>query len=447
MRIRLKANKRTINRRRLLLLFWGAILLSSVLIVGEVFSSSEAYLAATETSETLQEGTYKGSDMCGACHTDQQAAWEGTGHELAWNSSTHITPDRNCYTCHYNGTNFETGKFIGEDLYGFTATNTPQVDGVSCETCHGPMQTPVGPDHIPLDLSGELCGECHSPSHSTHGNHFERWSLSGHAESNKYLLERAIESPSCIHCHSAEGALYDVTTFAEVENGITCPVCHDPHSDENEHHLREATVFDTCVTCHSHETETGSHLGLETPDGGEADCATCHMYGLDYSTRLNAWEQNVNHTMSATIASCGQVDLETNDTTCHANPEASWLGKNIIQADYTELYALGDETLTAAHEAFERANTIAGADPAKLAQAKAKLEEIDELWHDIGHTGSQGFHNPDEMTVAIDQLILDCEEVIQLSEASVSEPNLPLLAVLGLCISLLVAALRRRRVA
>ncbi len=103
--------------------------------------------------------------------------------------------------------------------------------------------------------------------------------------------------------------------------------------------------------------------------------------------------------------------------------------------------------MTAAHEAFERAKTTSGADPAVLAQAEVKLEEIDEFWHDIGLMGSQGFHNPDEMTTSIDQLILDCEEVIQLSEASVSEPNLLYLTILGFGIILLVAVLRRHRFA
>lgn len=456
----MKANDSSIKRRRLLLLFWGSILLSSVLIIGETFSASTTYVT-TETSETMQEGTYMGPDFCGACHTDQKTAWEGSMHQLAWNASTHITPDSECYTCHVNGTNYETGKFIGEDLYGFTATNDPLVDGVSCETCHGPFQAPGAPGHMPVTLAAELCGECHSPFHSNHGSHYERWSKSGHAHANVTLIESGAEVPRCIHCMSAEGAVWGVNTFAEIENGITCAVCHDPHTVEHENHgLRETTVFDTCVSCHSHETDTGPHLQRQVYDWEEEEfedvtCATCHMYGVDYSSRTESWDKNTNHTMSATLASCGQENLNTNETGCHTDPEAAWAAKDTLIEQYKEKLAEVNESVVQAEDVFETANTTAGVDPDKLAKAMEHFEALDEVWGNIGQSATLAFHDPLHLEEMLDEANLEAQEVIRYSEealeppttTTVSETGLQLLAVLGLGITLLVAVLRRRRVA
>ncbi len=408
----------------------------------------------------MQEGTYMGSDFCGACHPDQKAVWEGSKHQLAWNSSTHITPDRACYTCHVNGTNFETGKFIGEDLYGFTATNDPLVDGVSCETCHGPLQAPGGPGHMPSTLAAELCGECHSPFHSTHGSHYERWSKSGHAHANETLIESQAEVPRCIHCMSAEGAVWGVNTFAEMENGITCVVCHDPHIVEHETHgIREATVFDLCVSCHSHETDTGPHLQRQVYDWEEEEfedvtCATCHMYGTDYSSRTESWDKNTNHTMSATLASCGQENLNTNETGCHTDPEAAWAAKDALIEQYEEKLAEVNESVIQAEDVFETANTTAGVDPDKLAKATEHFEALDEVWGEIGHSATLAFHDPMYLEEMLDEADLEAQEVIRYSEealkpptTTVSETGLQLLAVLGLGITLLIAVLRRRRVA
>ena len=51
------------------------------------------------------------------------------------------------------------------------------------------------------------------------------------------------------------------------------------------------------------------------------------------------------------------------------------------------------------------------------------------------------------MTAALEQIMLDCQEVNQLSEEAtgVHEPNLQFMAFLGLGITLLIAVIRRHR--
>ncbi len=424
----------SITRRRVIALFWGVILFSTILVATEAFSAPSTYISSSSNGGTL-EGEYVGAETCKMCHSDNYDSWSETGHATA---AEVLSTDTNeeCNNCHISNT-------VGGDYFEITATNEPEDQGVSCESCHGPYTSGMGAGHMPVTLSAELCTICHSPFHSWgHGNAGEAWSQSNHANAQQSLMELETEEPECVHCHTAEGALpwplAGVDTITDTENSITCSVCHDPHSADHENNLREADSTDLCETCHEHQTSF--YEGSRHEQKG-AECSQCHMYGeaQDYQ---GEWIQVTNHTMFTWIGSCGQDG-------CHSDPEAAWAAKFAIQAEYADDYETADYKVTAAHEAFEEASTKTGVDPDLLAQAETKLEEIDHFWHDIGLAGSQGFHNPDEVTAAFDQLNQDCEEVIQLSQESVSEPSFPVLLILSMVslgTSLLIAVLRRRRV-
>lgn len=276
-----------------------------------------------------------------------------------------------------------------------------------------------------------------------HGDPYELWAQSKHAYARETLIERGFEQPSCVHCMTTEGAvpwpLGGVDTLAETEHSITCAVCHDPHSTPvNEHQLREAEVDDLCTTCHTHEPSVTRM---------EADCNMCHMYGeaLDRGTPVVV----TNHTMGVWLEACGQE-------VCHRDDlELSWVKKDEIQAAYDEKFVEGEAQMEAAREAFAAANTTVGVDPVKLAEAEAKLTEVEDLWHEVEESGSsRGFHDPEGSTTMIEEVIENAQEVVQLSEdalkttaVSEAEADLRFLAVLGLGSALLVAAFRRRRVA
>jgi predicted CXXCH cytochrome family protein len=423
-----------------------------VLFAGQAFSDSSNSLANEAASDALQgDRTYVGPETCMVCHSDKYDSWNETLHAVAWNASDHITADSECYTCHVNGTDYSTGKLIGEDLYGFTATNDPQYDGVSCETCHGPYDGGAGPGHMSVTMSAELCGECHSPFHSTHGQKYETWAESAHAHANDTLLETGAEVPSCIHCHSAEGALPwpldGVNTFAEMENGITCAVCHDPHSDENIYQFREPSVTELCLTCHSHEVPEEPHLLRG------ADCATCHMYGPEYSDRTATWDHPANHTMGVWEEACGQEG-------CHANPEAAWAAKDDLVDLFGEKYMEAEEEVDEAREAFALANSTADVNEAKLESASQVLAELEDAWHDAELSDTLAFHSSWHLEDKLDNVSNLANDVKTLSEdaiegsgtvtqvvtTTVSENSIQILTLLGLGSAILAAIHRRRRI-
>ena len=464
----------TIQRRRLLAIIWGMIFLSTALIVGNSLSTPSSYLPDGSSGAGLAaDAEYVGPETCGLCHAEVFDSWNATPHATPVSYVYDNREGDACWSCHVNGTNYETLEPIGQDLLGFTATNDPVYEGISCETCHGPYQGGAGPEHMPKTVEAELCGECHSPYHGDgHGDAYAYWSQSGHAHANETLIEGGFEQPRCVQCHT-DGALpWPPTGEARGEGfvdhtddsttGVTCAVCHDPHSEENDHQLREATVPELCMTCHSHETETAPHLSRTLPDvlnetsgevleeGEQATCATCHMFGETIS-RGNL-RQVTNHTMGVWEGACEQ---------CHSDPDQAWERMEELLDMGADRMAEAMSAVEGAHAAYEAANTTAGADAMKLAEAESKLAELDDLEHEIDLSGTLAFHDAWQLEEMIDEAIAEATEIIHLSKdamsgkatvtvtdkvtTTVSEHGLQLLAVLGFSVAILVAALRRRR--
>lgn len=272
-----------------------------------------------------------GMTVCGNCHVGTDAAWAGTAHAGAWQTlveSGHAQPS--CEGCH---TVNERGNAVA-DPAGFSESAVEAYHDVQCESCHGP-----GLDHIAApDIDRPLpsiaasstatngCGECHQ------GNHHpfvEEWEQSAHATPVQRAIDSAIGDPvegaTCLGCHTGQGALARfgvLADYVEADDpvadhlGITCAVCHDPHSTDHVGQLRfpiddPARDLNLCIRCHDRraepdaasETLRGPHApegplllgegagwfppGFE-PDadtirgthGSEANrrtCATCHV--------------------------------------------------------------------------------------------------------------------------------------------------------------------------
>jgi peroxiredoxin len=111
---------------------------------------------------------YVGSDACQSCHADEHAAWKAHPHAKALGTLTAAgkAGDADCLRCHTTGF---------EKPGGFAASGgaQPALEGVGCESCHGP-----GGDHVGenaqrkgtiLKLSDkcgscailQICGACH----------------------------------------------------------------------------------------------------------------------------------------------------------------------------------------------------------------------------------------------------------------------------------------------
>jgi predicted CXXCH cytochrome family protein len=187
-----------------------------------------------------------------------------------------------CEGCH---TISDKGNLI-EGTAGYDATADERYEDVQCESCHGPGLTHVGnpkDENVPLaplsvgiDLTTG-CGECHA---DTHHPFVEEWAKSRHGEGANAPQYRTREG--CSACHGGIGALaaWGVnTTYLEQGDpgaaiGITCAVCHDPHSAENEHQLRwpiDSRDIDQnlCMKCHQRRAipDEGSAHGPHSPQG------------------------------------------------------------------------------------------------------------------------------------------------------------------------------------
>ncbi|MFC1618584.1 T9SS type A sorting domain-containing protein [Candidatus Neomarinimicrobiota bacterium] len=271
---------------------------------------------------TINAGTYVGGVLnaaeqalvdapgvnCAACHADQYTEWMETGHyELFEGGMTGVASDHygsNCISCHVTGydlnaTNngFDEHGFVYPDSTALTDTyGSPDSSGhlfpavwdslfvfypeamnfarIQCESCHGPgsehmaMPPSAADNKMVASLSTDNCAWCHDSG--THHVYPEQWDASGHANPPT----RASWSGSCARCHTPDGFISyakgeDVSSGPE--SPFSCAMCHDPHSAEGPHQLRDV--------------ETVLSNGEPVKGGGMGKlCMSCHMSRRDAST-------------------------------------------------------------------------------------------------------------------------------------------------------------------
>lgn len=102
---------------------------------------------------------YAGSPSCQACHPAETVQWQATAHATAWKSlvddGRHL--DQACWRCHATGAFDEAGPQHPMQV-------GPPLQGVGCESCHGP-----GKDHVAAPTTANilrdppelLCTTCH----------------------------------------------------------------------------------------------------------------------------------------------------------------------------------------------------------------------------------------------------------------------------------------------
>jgi predicted CXXCH cytochrome family protein len=201
--------------------------------------------------------------VCGKCHVDAQGDWIATAHADAW-ASLQANPGAgaSCEGCH---TVNELGNHV-TTLAGYNATGEARYHDVQCESCHGPGLTHVtnpletNAPLPPIDVGANAdagCAECHN---GTHHPFAQEWNMSAHGGASTHKSYRTRDG--CKACHGGEGALAQwglntefVEKGANQEIGITCAVCHDPHTNENSGQLRYSVrVADVetnlCMKCH-----------------------------------------------------------------------------------------------------------------------------------------------------------------------------------------------------
>jgi hypothetical protein len=215
---------------------------------------------------------YAGSQACIECHTTIHDTVMGTRHAQAFSSLQKIGQGANpeCLKCHTLGYGIPTG-FIN-------ASTTPQLEGVQCESCHGPAgnhaANPDDPTSRPrVEIASTMCGGCHTGPHQPT---FEEWKSSAHSTVVEDM-NPANRIDSCGRCHSGsarwtmlEGKPLPV---GDANLGIQCINCHEPHSKtSNPYQLYNplASTNDYFITT------SGSLISQYNEDVNV--CAQCHNH-------------------------------------------------------------------------------------------------------------------------------------------------------------------------
>ena len=123
----------------------------------------DAPLFAEQLLEQQQENGYASAAACQQCHEQEYLQWSATRHAFAYQTLEKKERyfDAGCVSCHTTGFGYPTGFQIGDQ----NAT----LEGVQCETCHGPGKQHVGNPKKSNIRSGNdtsLCLECHDTKHS-----------------------------------------------------------------------------------------------------------------------------------------------------------------------------------------------------------------------------------------------------------------------------------------
>jgi hypothetical protein len=175
-------------------------------------------------------GHFAGINVCAGCHADIVNSQIHTAHAGVFTNAFFIAAggqtNASELPSHTVGYGLPTG-FIN-------AAKTPNLEGVQCESCHGPAANhaanPNDPTLVPrVEIAATVCGGCHSgPEHPT----FEEWQTSGHA-----VVTEDFNAPnqidSCGRCHSGSVRqalmLSQALPKGDANVPIVCSTCHDPH--------------------------------------------------------------------------------------------------------------------------------------------------------------------------------------------------------------------------
>ena len=228
-------------------------LLSMILVVGNGW--------AAPLPQEGAPGTPIGDDNCKKCHLDIADSWSHSPHAHAfddpvfqqrWSGLGHSGDCLLCHTTNYQAT-----------------SNTFDVEGVSCEACHGIVNSDHPPAVVPIRADTDYCGTCHTTT-------LHEWRLTGHASADvgcvdchdPHSQQKLFEVPDnlCINCH--KGDMEDYLEDLHVQKDIGCVDCHalvippDPIPEDGivpTGHSFTITPA-TCVACHTDALHSGFSL-------------------------------------------------------------------------------------------------------------------------------------------------------------------------------------------
>jgi predicted CXXCH cytochrome family protein len=213
---------------------------------------------------------------CGDCHLDIVNEWGHSPHahayddpnfQIGWQGEGN---NPNCLLCHT--TNFQA------------TSGTFEVEGVSCEACHGKVDPNHPPASVPIRADTEYCGTCHTTS-------LGEWRLTGHATADvgctdchdPHSQQNLFDNPDemCLNCH--EDSMGPYLEDLHVQKGIGCVDCHalviPPEVPPADGIVPTGHTFTitpaTCVACHTDALHSGFSLpGYENGATGATENLT-----------------------------------------------------------------------------------------------------------------------------------------------------------------------------
>jgi peroxiredoxin/nitrate/TMAO reductase-like tetraheme cytochrome c subunit len=247
-------------------------------------------LAGVPVPMLLRADGYSGNAVCGSCHELAHETWSFSSHASAYDTLVRHGSDLDpeCIGCHVVGWG-KPGGFSG-------AAETPELEGVGCESCHGRGGPHQSPDFLKDANYEPACLGCHDTKHSLGfevASFLPRISHAANAhvaklspqEKAKLLAERGrpggdvlptraayVGSEACKSCHAAE---FEVWAASPHQRAATSLVAKGKQSDA------------ACLRCHT--TGFGSPGGFPRdvaapahPDLGRVGCESCHGPGGDH---------------------------------------------------------------------------------------------------------------------------------------------------------------------
>ncbi|HEY8152587.1 MAG TPA: multiheme c-type cytochrome [Myxococcota bacterium] len=280
-----------------------------------------AKLAGAPVPMLLRTKGFSGSDVCGVCHELAHETWTYTRHATAFDTLVKhgADADPECVGCHVVG--------YGEPG-GFTsARETPDLENVGCESCHGRGGPHLSPKFVSAGNYQPACGQCHDPKHSLgfeYATFLPRISHAANAaiaklppeEKRKQLAARGaprkdvlptnpvyVGSDACRSCHASEFETWSASPHAHAVETLTavhkqgnpdCLRCHTtgfgrpggfPEKGQPAEHADLAAVG--CESCHGpggdHVAEGAVKIGTIVSLGDKCDscvilqiCGACH---------------------------------------------------------------------------------------------------------------------------------------------------------------------------
>lgn len=213
-----------------------------------------------------QDATYVGRVACRDCHANiyDQYAEQPMGDMISYADSRHV--GSNCGACHATGFGAPTG--------GQLDGSTPHLDGIGCESCHGPgskhlvaasvAERATTITRVPPD---KTCWDCHGDRKSTADGYRPG------ALDEPYVMVSAATLRNTT-ASSIRGPHHAAGSFLMGRGGynLAQPMT-SPHS----------TIPNTCVSCHQKtissvtgKVEHGAAAQHPVINTGDMNCTSCH---------------------------------------------------------------------------------------------------------------------------------------------------------------------------